>query len=237
MFDRTKTFAFLLALLAAGAARADDFDAASGAMKKGDYAAAFKLLKPLAEKGDARAQAELGALYTVGHGAPANANEALKWTKLAAEHGNAGAQANLGTMYLEGQVVQRDYKDAMKWSLLAAEQGVAAAQANIASMFYDGSGVAQDYKEAARWMRLAAEKGDPESQINLGTMYVVGQGVERDALRGYMWTSLGLESLPMSLSEKKAVQDMSAKVLSAEDVAKAQAMAKTCKESKFRNCE
>jgi hypothetical protein len=125
----------------------------------------------------------------------------------------------------------------MKWNLLAADKGVAAAQANIASMYYEGSGVAQDYREAAKWMRLAAEGGDAESQVNLGTMYVTGQGLERDLLRGYMWTNVGLEALPMAPAEKKELQEISAKTLPADDVARAQAMAKKCRESKFKSCD
>ena len=131
----------------------------------------------------------------------------------------------------------RDYKEAMKWNLLAAGQGLAAAQVNIASMYYDGVGVAQDYKEAAKWLRLAAEQGDADAQLNLGNLYVAGQGVERDLLRGFMWTQLATESLSMGETEKKAVRDMSAKSLSPEDVAKAQAMVARCKESKFKNCD
>ncbi|KAF0210706.1 MAG: hypothetical protein FD172_2391 [Methylocystaceae bacterium] len=182
----TIALSFMLAL--AGSALAEDYENAVSATRRGEFAGAFKLLKPLAEKGDARAQADVGAMYLTGKGVAANPKEALKWLRLAADHGNASAQFNLGTMYLEGQVVMRDYKEAMKWNLLAAGQGLAAAQVNIASMYYDGVGVAQDYKEAAKWLRLAAEQGDADAQLNLGNMYVAGQGVERDLLRGrFRW--------------------------------------------------
>lgn len=238
MCRRLLCLAFILAALS-GAARADDYSTATEAARRGDFAASFRLLKPLAEKGDARAQAELGSLYLMGKGAPADPREAVKWFRLAADQGNAAAQSNLGTMYLEGQVVQRDYKEAMKWSLLAAGQGVAAAQMNVASMFVEGSGVPQDYREAAKWVRLAAEQGDPEAQLNLGTMYATGQGVDQDFLRGYMWTHLAIEqpALGMGESEKKSVHELSAKTLAAEDVPKAEALVRKCRESKYKNCD
>jgi TPR repeat protein len=238
MLKRIQTLALVLPLLFAGSAFADDYEAATAATRKGDYAAAFKLLKPLAEKGDVRAQSELGAIYMVGKGVPANPKEALKWTMLAAEHGSAVAQANLGTMYLEGQGVQRDYKESMKWSLLAAGQGVTAAQMNVASLFYEGNGVKQDFKEAAKWVLLAAEQGDAEAQLNLGAMYVAGQGVDRDLLRGYMWTHLAIESpaLGMTEAEKKQAHEISAKTLSAEELPKADELVKKCKAAKFKNC-
>lgn len=236
MRNRLSICLLLLLGLVVGDARADDFDAATAAAKKGDHLTAFNLLKPLAEKGDARAQSELGAIYTAGKGVPVDGKEALKWTKLAAEHGDAAAQANLGTIYMEGRFTKVDFKEAMKWNLLAADKGVAAAQANIAAMYYEGQGVAQDYKEAAKWMRLAAEQGDGESQVNLGTMYTASQGVERDLLRGYMWTSIGLETLPMPPADKKSMLDSYSETLSAQEISRAQAMAKSCKELKFRNC-
>ncbi|MBM3652331.1 MAG: sel1 repeat family protein [Alphaproteobacteria bacterium] len=235
----TRALAFILCISACAmnVARAGEYEDAAAAMRRNDFAAAFKQLKPLAEKGDARAQADLGAMYFAGKGVAANPKEALKWLRLAADHGNAPAQFNLGTMYLEGQVVMRDYKESMKWNLLAADQGLAAAQVNIASMYYDGVGVAQDYKEAAKWLRLAAEQGDADAQLNLGNMYVAGQGVERDLLRGYMWTQLATETLSMGDNEKKSLRPMSAKSLSAEELAKAQTMVARCKESKFKECD
>jgi TPR repeat protein len=142
-------------------------------------------------------------------------------------------------MYLEGQLVARDYAQALKWSLLAAGQGVAAAQMNVASMYVDGNGVAQDYREAAKWIRLAAVQGDAEAQLNLGSMYALGQGVEQDFLLGYMWTHLAIEqpSLGMSENEKKSMHELSAKTLYADDLPKAEAMVKKCRDSKYKDCE
>ncbi len=51
----TIALSFMLAL--AGSALAEDYENAVSATRRGDFADAFKLLKPLAEKGDARAQA------------------------------------------------------------------------------------------------------------------------------------------------------------------------------------
>ena len=123
--------------------------------------------------------------------------------------------------------------------LLAAGQGVTTAQMNVASMFYEGSGVPRDYREAAKWVRLAAEQGDPEAQLNLGTMYAAGQGLDRDFLRGYMWTHLAIEqpALGMNESEKKSAHELSAGTLTAEELPKAEAMVKKCRELRYRNCD
>ena len=57
-----------LLLLAAVSAAAPDFDAGMGAFPQGDYAAAPRDLKPLADRGDAYAQNLLGVMYADGSG-------------------------------------------------------------------------------------------------------------------------------------------------------------------------
>ena len=56
-----------------------------GAYESGDYAVALGLLRPLAERGDAEAQYNLGVMYRNGQGVPHDDAEAVKWYRLAAE--------------------------------------------------------------------------------------------------------------------------------------------------------
>lgn len=93
------------------------------AYAKGNYAQAIKLLKPLALKGDAEAQYNLGSSYNLrGKGAQDNA-EAAKWYKLAAAQGQEAAQYHLGLMYANGQGAVLDYVSAHMWLNLAAITG------------------------------------------------------------------------------------------------------------------
>src|SRR5215831_19451609 len=105
------------------------------AYSRGDYATALRELLPLAQQGDAEAQARLGSMYLWGQGVPQNYTEAVKWTQRAAEQGHAKAQANLGMMYHEGQGVPQSYAEAVKWTQRAAEQGLAQAQQNRGVMY------------------------------------------------------------------------------------------------------
>ena len=75
----------------------------------------LKPLTALAEKGDARAQCELGVRYFYGQGVGKNFKEALKWWRKAAEQGNANAQSRLAHMYRDAKGVKRDYKRAIDW--------------------------------------------------------------------------------------------------------------------------
>jgi TPR repeat protein len=153
------------------------FDEGLDAVKRGDYAAALKVFRVLAEQGDAKAQNGLGVMYTKGHGVKKDYKEVVKWYRMAAERGYASAQDNLGVMYHKGIYIAQDYNEALKWYRKAAEQGYAKAQHNLGMMYRIGQGVARDQKEAVKWYRKAAEKGIAKAQKNLGVMYGKGRGV------------------------------------------------------------
>ncbi|HBK79264.1 MAG TPA: hypothetical protein DDZ83_06205, partial [Nitrospinae bacterium] len=78
------------------------------AYKRGDYATALKEWRPLAERGHAVAQFNLGLMYAKGKGVPRDYKIASKWYRMSAEQGDAGAQYNLGLMYAKGQGVLKD---------------------------------------------------------------------------------------------------------------------------------
>ena len=108
----------LTAPLAAG-----QYEDGNAAYHRGDFASAYELWQPLAEKGSAAAQTRLGWLYLHGQGVPQDYFAAVKWFRLAAEQGLAVAQGVLGSMNAGGLGVAKNYAEAMKWYGLAAEQG------------------------------------------------------------------------------------------------------------------
>ena len=60
------------------------FDDGMAAVKRGDYHAAHEIWLPLAERGDMRAQYNVGVLYDRGLGVPQNFAGAAKWYLAAA---------------------------------------------------------------------------------------------------------------------------------------------------------
>lgn len=142
------------------------FDDAVAAYERGDYAAAYRLMKPLAEAGYAKAQHNLGVMYDFGRGVPQNDAEALKWYRKAAGKGLPEAQHNVGLMYFRGQGVPPDHAEAAKWYREAAEQGMADSQMNLALMYYHGQGVPRDYVQAHMWLDLAASRYPPSVREN-----------------------------------------------------------------------
>ncbi len=98
------------------------WDEGVAAYKRGDYATALREFRPLAERGDAKAQYGLGVMYLNGQGVPQDSAEVVKWHRKAAEQGHAVAQNNLGVMYGKGHGVPQDYVQAHMWFDLAASR-------------------------------------------------------------------------------------------------------------------
>ena len=132
-----------------------------------DYATVLRLLRLLADRGDAFAQFNLGVMYANGQEVTQDYKEAVRLYRLAAAQGQVAAQNKLGYIYEKGQGASQDYKEAVKWYRLAAEQNDASAQTNLGWMYETGHGVTQDYQEALKWYRLAeaqAAQADLERQ-------------------------------------------------------------------------
>jgi len=106
------------------------FEEGLAAYKAGNFAAAFKEWKPLAEHGHSKAQYNVGVLYEKGKGVRPDPVQALAWYQRAAAQGEPFAQNNLGTMYEMGRPVPRDYVKADMWYLLSGRQGNAVATKN-----------------------------------------------------------------------------------------------------------
>lgn len=110
----------VVALAVTRPAFADSVRAASAAFARGEFVKVARLLPPLAERGNARAQAMLGFMYATGQGVPQAYDAASYWYRLSAEQGNTTAQYLLGLMYDKGHGVPRDEVAAYAWLNLAA---------------------------------------------------------------------------------------------------------------------
>ena len=155
------------------------------ALRKGDYAAAAKELRPLAERGDTEAQYRLGLMYEFGKGFKVDKPQAMVWLGKSAEHGNPSAQTELGVIYATGDGVPQDNVKSVAWFRKAASQGNATAQYNLGLMYAKGSGVRNDDAQAIAWFRKAAEQGELNAQFKLGVAYENGEGVPKDDVLAY----------------------------------------------------
>jgi TPR repeat protein len=150
----------LLATLLWPLAALADFQAGLEAYYRGDYAAALREWRPLAEAGNAEAQFHLALMYRNGEGVPKDDREAARWYRRAAEQGFVLAQIALGGMYDDGNGVPEDDREAARWYRKAAEQGDPFAQYNLGLIYVaKGAGVPEDVVQAYAWFNLAAAQG------------------------------------------------------------------------------
>ncbi|MDU6835740.1 MAG: hypothetical protein E6417_37620, partial [Bradyrhizobium sp.] len=93
-----RTIALVLAvwLAAIVPGSAAELEEAVAAAANGQHAMAMRRLMPLAAKGDARAQFDVGFMQAFGWGVPRNPAEAMAWYRKAADQGLAVAQHYLG---------------------------------------------------------------------------------------------------------------------------------------------
>ena len=140
-----------------------------------DYKTAYKLLSPIAEQGNDKAQYKLGIMYNDGQGVPQDYKEAGKWFRLAAEQENHKAELSLGFLYKDGKGVTKDSDEAMKLFTLAAEGGIPLAQ-QLLGLLLQAKGLEnvvlwsgpevekEDYILAHKWLNLSISNFDARTQ-------------------------------------------------------------------------
>ncbi len=130
------------------------------AMSEGREDIAAELLRPLAEKGNAKAQYALGHLYAIGLGVKQDPTTAEQWLQLSAEQGYPPAGQQLGEMYRDGDGIDQNFAKALNWFQKASVQGSAAGQRDLGELYQYGWGVSADPVKAYAWYELAARSGD-----------------------------------------------------------------------------
>jgi uncharacterized protein len=153
--------------------QADDLHDATVAVGRKDYAAAVRLLEPLAKAGNAGAQARLAQLHYHGQGVAESNEQARVWFERAAHRGHAESQYQLGNMYAYGHALPPPGEETMRmaaqWYFAAARQGHADAQYSLGILFLAGSGVTANSKEARVWFSRAAAQGHGDARTYLQT--------------------------------------------------------------------
>ena len=162
----------LLTLAMFGTAMAGPFEDGEAAYQSGDYAAALRLLRPLADQRNPRAEETIGEMYRYGEGVPPDQSQADTWLRKAADQfsamanqGNADAQASLAAMYEFGKGVAEDHAKAIMWYRRAADQGNAVAEVHLGLNYQKGyMGLPKDIEQAAIWFHKAADQGNVDAQ-------------------------------------------------------------------------
>jgi TPR repeat protein len=114
---RLRTALLLLCLLPAACARNEEpqYQAGLAALQAGNYAEAYCLWRPQADRHYAPAELQLGWLFANGQGVALNEVRALHWWLQAARHGNPDGQFAVARAYLDGTGVEASPTKAVPW--------------------------------------------------------------------------------------------------------------------------
>lgn len=144
-------------------------------------------LRELAEKGEPRAQTDLGLLYAKGIGVEKDYPTALQWFQRAAAQNAPRAQYYVGLMYERGYGVPRSYEAALEWYRRAAANNSPLAELAVARFYGRGLGVERDPAQRTSWLLRAANQGNPQAQFILGNIYRRGLDVQQDLPTAAQW--------------------------------------------------
>lgn len=146
---------------------ASRFDDGVDAYSRKEYKKALKFWIPLADRGGAAAQYNIGLIYFDGKGVPRDNKKAFKWLRIASHQKHKKAQNKLAGMYASGVGVKQDDVKAFQWYQKAAKLGLAKAQFNLGEMYYYGKGVEKNEAEAKRWWLKASKQQWPNAKLRL----------------------------------------------------------------------
>ena len=133
-----------------------------------------------AERGDTKAQQELGYRYLHGIGFAQSSTEAMRWYLQSANAGSVSAQYIVGYLYQRGLGIRRSEPDAVVWYRRAAETGKTEAQYNLATLLINGKDIQKHPEEALIWYQKAVAQGHLNAANNLAYLYHMGYGTPQN---------------------------------------------------------
>jgi len=152
-----------------------------------------KRLQDLAEKGNAKAQFDIGTIYIARN----ELTEARQWLEKALKQGYSAAKSKLRLCDLKEQGLNAYSGESNLWEIKRwANDGIRDGQYLLGKaykygyVFRDQSYYViedmeyPDITKAAYWFKKAAEQGDETAQYELGMCYFFGEGVEKDEKLG-----------------------------------------------------
>ncbi|MBI3444592.1 MAG: SEL1-like repeat protein [Magnetospirillum sp.] len=156
------------------------YDEGLTAYQRRDWANAQKEFRPLAEQGNAAAQARLGHMLFEGLGGPRDDVQALKLLNAAAIAGDPIAQHWLASAYFLGRAVPKDVGLALVWFGRAADKDQPESIHALAEIHFNGIGVNRDESKGIEFFTRAANLGWAASRERLAQFNWDGRAMPTD---------------------------------------------------------
>jgi len=180
----------------------DDEVAATAAYRQADFATALRLIRPLADQGDALAEVDLAGLYSDGHGVAKDAAAATGWYRKAAEQDFAPAEYFLAHAVEPRAPLVPAGSEASRLLHRAAEQGFAPAEFEL-GMFSVLAMLTPDkpMPEADKWLQKASDAGYAPAEALLGMKHAIHVGLPQEQAEALRLLRLGADQGDMTAEE------------------------------------
>ena len=173
-----------------------------------DEAAAARLHKLGAEKGDAFCQSCYGRDLLYGVGVKKDVAAGIIWLRKAADQNQCDAEYALHMLYEDDEDIKADLPEARKWLLRAAEHGHHGARADLAEEIINAKDKKR-FKAVATWVRDGAMAGHDRSAHIMSFVYEEGLGTPVDPVESMAWRLIFL-NVSDELEPKKFKEDYEA---------------------------
>lgn len=147
----------------------------------------FERIKAEAEKGDVKAQYDLGICYFYGLETAKDINQAIIWWERAAAGNHAPAYYQLGACYEEGTGVIKNQYYALYCYRQAARMGSDHGQCAVGRCYTDGIGTMPILSTAVIEYLPAALNGNAEAQYNVGKFFAEGKYYPKNFALASFW--------------------------------------------------
>lgn len=161
-----------------------------GQKAKRDLLTAFKLLKPLAEAGNARAEYEFGALFDHEESVIIPDLLSLRYKEIIDSLEKIYYVPESVKNLIHGKLEMEH--DPEKWYRKAAEKGLVEAQQALGFLYYFGwAGDPRKTQEnSIIWFEKASQQDDSKSQMTLGHTYLMNGNLAR----AYFWLNIAVDN-------------------------------------------
>ena len=180
--------------------REERLNAGLAALKREHYATALRSWLPLAEAGDAEAQANVGYMYEEGLGVTQQFDVAVSWYEKAAASGSMQANHNLGMIFAKGRGAPQSWVRALRYFAEAAND-IPASRYMIGYTYFQGEGNIQNRPRAFREFMDAALDGYADAQYMIAFMYLDGSGIPKQPIQAYVWASIARDNKQSQAAE------------------------------------
>jgi TPR repeat protein len=183
-----------------------------------------------AKQNSAEALYKVGETYRYGD----FEKKAVAWYQQSAEQGYIKAHTQLSSMYMFGRGVEKCEHTAFRWTEKAAKLGDRGSEYELAGYYHHGFGAPYDLNKAIAWYQKAAQQGHRASQYELALIYSEGGIIPVDLVKAYAYAIADSKNGYKGAVELK---DELVEKMTPEQIAAAEALAKRCIESDYKDCE